>query len=132
MKTPLLPVQGVRTARSLEVSLDASSITGAISLGQDTWAITHFASGENESTDIGYAESTELGSFHDDGFGLTLSLANGATWEVTETSYLTELTIDDASSITGADGATVTMTVDGEETEIASGTYSGDIVITVK
>ncbi len=124
--------EGVRTARSLEVSLDASSITGAISLGQDTWAITHFASGENESTDIGYAESTELGSFHDDGFGLTLSLANGATWEVTETSYLTELTIDDASSITGADGATVTMTVDGEETEIAAGTYSGDIVITVK
>ena len=124
--------EGVRTARSLEVALDAATITGAISLGQDTWAITHFESGENASTDIGYAESTELGMFRDEGYGLSLSVTNGSKWEVTEDSYLTELTIDDASSITGANGATITMTVDGEETPISAGTYSGEIVITVK
>ena len=123
--------EGVRTARSLDVTLDASEIEGAISLGQDTWEITHFASGSNESLAIGYAASTELGMFADEGFGLSLTLANGAVWAVTADSYLTELTIDDSSSIKAADGE-VSMTVDGAETEIAAGTYTGEIVISVK
>ncbi len=123
--------EGYRTARSLIVTLDASTITGAISLGQDTWEITYFASGSNSTQEIGYAASTELGMFHDDGYGLSLTIENGSVWVVTETSYITELTIDETSSITGADGAAVTMTVDGVETAIEAGTYTGDIVIAV-
>ena len=118
--------EGLRTARSLDVTLDASEITGAISLGSDTWNVVYFASGANTTQEIGYAESTELGSFHDDGFGLILSLTNGAKWIVTEDSYLTQLTIDDSSSIEGV------MTVDGVETEIAAGTYEGEIVVSAK
>ncbi|MCD8088255.1 MAG: hypothetical protein LUE22_06685 [Oscillospiraceae bacterium] len=116
--------EGMRTARSLDVTLDASSITGAISLGQDTWEVTTFASGDNSSQEIGYAASTELGAYHDEGYGLILTITNGSVWTVTETSYLTELTIDETSTIVG------TMTVDGVETEIAAGTYAGEIVIT--
>ena len=122
--------EGVRTARSLEVTFDGSNIQGAVSLGKDTWGITHFASGSNDSLDIGYAESTELGMFRDDGFGLKLSLSNGSVWTVTKASYLTELTIDSDSQIAGIDGASVTMTVDGKETPVKEGTYTGEIVIT--
>ena len=116
--------EGIRTPRSLEVTLDDAAVTGAISLGQDTWEVTYFASGANTTQAIGYAASTELGSFHEDGYGLALALTNGSTWNVTRDSYLTGLTIDDSSAIEGA-----TMMVDGVETPIEAGTYAGEIVL---
>lgn len=122
--------EGIRTPRSLDVTLDGSNITGAISLGQDTWEVTHFASGNTASQEIGYAAATELGMFREDGFGLALTLKNAA-WTVTESSFLTELTIDAASTISGANGAAVTMTVNGVATPIAAGTYTGEIVISL-
>lgn len=124
--------EGIRTPRSLEVTLENSTVTGAVSLGNDTWEVTYFASGSNTSQTIGYAASTELGQFHEDGFGLKLVLTAGSTWEVTKDSYLTSLTIDDSSAIAGAEGAAVVMTVDGVETEIAAGTYEGEILIALK
>lgn len=93
--------EGVRTPRSLEVTLDGSDITGAISLGQDTWEVTHFASGNTASQEIGYAAATELGMFCEEGYGLSLSLQNGSVWNVTETSYLTELNVDESSTVNG-------------------------------
>ena len=122
---------GIRTPRSLEVTLDNSSVTGAISLGSDTWAVTHFASGNTASQEIGYAEETVLGPFHEDGFGLNLALENGSVWTVTENCWLTALTVDDASSVVGADGKPVSMTVDGVNTPIAAGSYTGEIVISL-
>ena len=115
--------EGVRTPRSLEVTLDGSTVTGAISLGQDTWEVTHFASGDTASQEIGYAAATELGMFREGGAGLSLTLENGSVWNVSETSYLTKLTVDASSSVSG------TMTVNGAETPIAAGTYEGEIVV---
>lgn len=115
---------GVRPARSLEVTLDCSEITGAISLGRDTWDVTHFASGDTASQEIGYAAATELGAYHEAGAGLSLAVTNGSVWTVSQASYLTSLTVDAASTIHG------TMTVNGAATPIAAGTYTGEIVIT--
>ena len=56
---------------------------------------------------------------------VTLTLTNGSVWTPVGVSYLAELTIDDASAVEGA-----TMTVNGVETPIAAGTYTGEIVIT--
>lgn len=56
-----------------------------------------------------------------------LTLKNGAVWNVTGTNYLTSLTIDATSSV---DGQGVTMTVNGVQTPIAAGTYTGVIVVT--
>ncbi len=117
--------EGVRPARSLDVTLDGSVITGAISLGQDTWKVTHFASGDTASQEIGYAAATELGMFREGDKGLSLTLRNGAVWNATETSYLTSLTIDGTSSIPGA-----SVTVNGVPTVLAAGTYTGEIVVT--
>ena len=120
--------EGIRTPRSLEVSLEGSDITGAISLGQDTWEVTYFASGENASQEIGYAASTELGMYREDDFGLSLSMDGSSVWNVTEDSYLTALNIEEGAQILGSE---VSMTVDGVETPIEAGTYEGEIVITV-
>jgi hypothetical protein len=58
---------------------------------------------------------------------VSLTLTNGSKWMVTGTSYLSELTIDETSSILGMG---LVMTVNGVETEIAAGTYTGEIVLT--
>jgi len=115
---------GVRTPRSLEVTLEASEITGAISLGQDTWEVTHFASGATASQEIGFAAATELGMFCEEGCGLSLTMAKDAVWNVTETSYLTGLTVAKGAVISG------TVTVDGKTVDVsAGGTWSGEIVV---
>ncbi len=123
--------EGVRTARSLDVTLDNSAVTGSISLGQDTWTVTHFASGDNDSQDIGYASSTELGAFHDDGYGLSLTLQNGATWTLgAYDCYLTSLTVGEGCAIVNMGGVPVSVTVDGAAVELVPGTtYAGDIVV---
>lgn len=55
-----------------------------------------------------------------------LTLENGSEWIVTGTSYLTELTVDETSTISG------TVTVDGKIVDVsAGGSWSGDIVVTV-
>ncbi len=116
--------EGIRTPRSLEVTLDASEITGAISLGSDTWEVTHFASGNTASQEIGYAQKTELGNYAEDGYGLFLTLTNGAVWNVTETSYLTEITMDKGAVINGS------VTVNGETVNVNDGGYwAGEIVV---
>lgn len=58
---------------------------------------------------------------------VNLTMQNGAKWMVTGTNYLASLTIDDSSSIMGMGLA---MTVDGKETEIKAGTYTGEIILT--
>ena len=50
---------------------------------------------------------------------------------VSETSYLTGLTIADGASMTAPIGHPLSMTVDGADTPIAAGSYSGAIVLTV-
>ncbi len=115
---------GVRTPRSLIVTLDGSEITGAISLGSDDWEVTHFASGDTASQEIGYAAATVLGMYREGDNGLALRLENGSVWNVAETSYLTELTLDAASTVNG------TVTVDGAAVDVsAGGTFAGEIVV---
>jgi hypothetical protein len=63
---------------------------------------------------------------------LVVTLSVGATWTVTDTSYLTSLTINDGT-IQAADGKQVVMTVDDVETPIENGkTYTGNIILTVE
>lgn len=123
--------EGVRTPRSLVVTLNGSAITGAISLGSDDWEVTHFASGDTASQEIGFAAATVLGMYREGDEGLSLTLENGSVWTVTEDSYLTELTIGADCAVVGANGAAVTMTVDGAATPIAAGSYEGEIVISL-
>jgi hypothetical protein len=62
--------------------------------------------------------------------GVLISLTGGSTWTVTGTSYLTALSLDATSALTGPRGRKVTMTVDGVATPITpGGGYTGAIVL---
>jgi hypothetical protein len=55
---------------------------------------------------------------------------SGATWTVTETYSLDgKLTIEDGAVVAAPEGSVLVMTVDGVESPISAGAYSGDIVL---
>ncbi|MGD9364373.1 MAG: hypothetical protein PVH87_01670 [Desulfobacteraceae bacterium] len=64
--------------------------------------------------------------------GVIVALTAASTWTVSDTCYLTGLTIDADSVVQAPAGQGVTMTVDGIETDIAPGTYTGAIVLVVE
>jgi hypothetical protein len=62
--------------------------------------------------------------------GVIVALAGGSSWAVTGTSYLTALSLDASSAVTGPHGGKVTMAVGGKPTAIIPGaSYTGSIVI---
>ena len=63
--------------------------------------------------------------------GVIVNLADGSTWTVTGTSYLTSLIIADGSTVTAPEGSKVTMTVNGVKKEIKPGKYSGKITLSI-
>jgi len=64
--------------------------------------------------------------------GVIVALTGGSRWAVTGTSYLSALSLDASSSVSGPGRKQGTMTVDGTATEIApGGSYTGAIVLTV-
>ena len=66
--------------------------------------------------------------FAHEGNTLAVNLTDNAVWNVTGDCLLSGLTIGDGATLQGENGE-ITMTVDGEETEIAPGTYEGEIRI---
>lgn len=64
--------------------------------------------------------------------GVVVDIKNGSVWTVTGTSYLNRLTLDETSKIKAPADKTLAMTVNGSETPIAAGDYTGAIVLTVK
>ena len=64
--------------------------------------------------------------------GVHVCMDTNSTWVVTDTSYLTKLELGKASQVKAPAGKTLTMTVDGKETELLpGGGYQGHIVLTV-
>lgn len=57
---------------------------------------------------------------------VSLTMTNGSVWMVTGDNYLSYLRFDDTCQI---QGMSLTMTVDGVETELVAGTYTGEIVL---
>ena len=92
---------------TMAVVLDNASITGAVTLANAKLAIDDGNITLDNILDVGMVEN-EYGTRDDDCF-LTVELKNGAVWNVTETSYVSELTVDAISTING----TVTETADG-------------------
>lgn len=116
----------VDLAKNLSLNFDKSKITGVISASTARHAIDTITS--NEYKQLGEVTNTSAAAINN---GVIVSLTNGSTWTVTGNSYLTNLTIGAGSKITAPTGYKVTMKVNGSETNIAAGTYNGNIEITV-
>ncbi len=64
--------------------------------------------------------------------GVCLTLGRDSAWTVTGDSYITALTLDESAVIAAPEGKTAVMTVNGAETPIAAGTYTGVIKLSVR
>jgi len=65
--------------------------------------------------------------------GVVVTLTGDSNWTVTGTSYLSKLVVEEGSDVIAPSGRTLTMTVDDGEpiTDIAAGSYTGNIVIRI-
>lgn len=103
-------------------------ITGALSIstvkptkGQEPTAETYYLIGDVTNT---------LGATGDkNGLGVTLDASS--QWVVTKTSYLTRLDIQPGAKVTGIDGRSVSMSIDGRTVPVTPGKYTGNIVVTL-
>jgi hypothetical protein len=112
--------------RDMQLTLDNTALTGSIEQGTyDSWKALWAA---QNVTGVDWLQDTSWDGTN----SLAVTLENGSTWIVPADSTLTSLTISDNSTVSAPEGKTLVMTVDGKETPIQSGTYTGTIVISVK
>jgi hypothetical protein len=119
---------GMRGDLNMVLNFDGGSVEGVISA---TLAV-HDVDTIDASNwwELGKVVNTPQAAINN---GAIVSLANGARWTVTGTSYLTSLTLDATSSVTARGfGKSVTLTVDGTRTALRPGaTYTGALVLTI-
>jgi len=115
------------SALNLVLNFAASRVTG---VATSTLA-THYADTIDSSNwwELGHVSNVPRPAINN---GVIVSLTDHSAWTVTGTCYLTSLSLDATSSVTGARGQEVTMTVDGTSTPISGGaSYAGAIVLTL-
>ena len=109
------------------LSFKNCTVTGAITTG--TTAHAQGEPSEDKWWLIGTVEST-YGPVAEDK-GTTASFDAASKWIVSGDSWLSGLTIAEGATVAAPEGKTLTMTVDGKETPVAPGSYTGKIVLTV-
>jgi hypothetical protein len=122
-------VRGIRGndlqgAKNLDLKLSNVKLTGIISsaLGRYKEGLTVInESNCEEMSNITCAPAEPVNN------GIILTLEKGSVWNVTETSYLTKLVLEQDAVINGAK-----LYVNGAETKLIPGTYTGTIKLEVK
>lgn len=120
-------IHGNTASGNLTVTLASTSLTGAITTANTTFKFEDDGLAATDVTAEQYyyigQVINEFAATDDDG-GLDLTLDASSSWTVDETSYLTNLTLEEGATLIAADGSTLTMLVDGTETTIAAGSYA--------
>lgn len=125
-------VEGMNDSRSssVTVTFDGSDFEGSFADGSNgLWEVDGLS-----YTDASGSESSLNGNYYgaEANWGITASFTGDSTWTVTNDSYLGSLTLADSASIKAPEGYKVKMTVDGKDTEIKAGTYTGKIILTLE
>ena len=122
---------------------DCAGAAGIVSAGTVNFIATDFEGsfaagnrglwdGPIEYTDGTGARTCRNGNYSGgEAAGAAASFTAGSVWTVTHDSYLSALTLGEDAAVVAPAGMTLTMTVDGAQTPILPGSYSGDIVITL-
>ena len=112
-------------AKNMDVKLVNAKVTGIISSASFAYkeGLTQITpENREELSNITQTAAKPINN------GAILSVDGKSAWVVTGMSYLTKLVVENGAIITGANGP-VRMTVDGIETELKPGTYTGVIEI---
>ena len=121
------PGGGAANGLNLVLNLAASRVVGTITATLATHSVDTITSAN--WWELGKVSNVAQPVINN---GVIVSLTGGSRWTVTGTSYLSALSLDATSSVSGPDRKPVTMTVDGAATEIKpGGSYTGAIVLTV-
>ena len=115
-------------AKNLSLCLENAEITGVISAGKTKYntsldVITR--KDYQELSNVCFEAAPPVNN------GVIVSIDKKSTWRITGTCYLTKLTIEEGGRVTGANGKTVSMTVDDVPMKIDSGTYTGMIILKI-
>ena len=122
---------------------DCVGAAGLVTDGAITFAGTDFEGsfaagskglwdGAVEYTDATGARTCRNGNYTGaESAGASAVFTDGSVWTVTHESWLSSLTLAEDASVVGADGAAVTLYVDGVETPLLPGTYSGELHLTL-
>ncbi len=115
------------TSMNLCLTFDSSHITGIISACTARHAKTTITAADYKL--LGTVTNTPAPAVNN---GVVVVLMNNANWTVTGDSYVSSLTIGEGCAVSAASGKTLVMTVNGVETPIAPGVYTGNIALAVK
>lgn len=111
-------------AKNLDVRIENASVTGVISSANGFYkeGLTQITKENREElSNITQIPAPPVNN------GVIVTVDGTGVWNVTGTSYITKLSLSEGGVVTGADGKTVTMTVDGVETALQPGIYTGII-----
>ena len=109
---------------NLAVTLDRVQYTGRVTAVRSRHAVSVAA--QEHYDQLGVVTNTPCPVVNN---GVILTLGDGTAWTVTGDCYLSALHIAAGASVAGQDGRVVVMTVDGVETPVAQGDYTGNIHI---
>ena len=114
--------------KNLEMNLTNSSVEGLI-----TSALQFYREGLREITEKNRIELSDItqSAAPTVNNGVMVSLDGKSAWTVTDTCYLTKLSLAEGAVLNAPEGKSLTMTVDGTAVPVAPGTYQGTIVLTV-
>ena len=116
-------------AKNLEMKLIGSKITGVISSATQRYhdGVTRIdVSNCEELSNIIQTPAPTVNN------GVIVELDSKSVWTVTGTSYITKLVLAEGAVVKAAEGKTLVMTVDGAETAINAGEYTGQFVLEAK
>ena len=118
----------LRGPKNLGVTLRDSKITGVISSAVQAYrdGVTYID--ESTREELSNVTQTAAPTVNN---GVCVFLLGGSEWTVTDTSYITALTIEEGAAVRAAEGKRLTMTVDGVPTPVEPGRYQGRIVLSV-
>lgn len=116
----------LQAPKNLGVNAKNAQITGVISSATQAYreGLT-FITADNWQ-DISNITQTAAAPVNN---GVILTLDSKSSWTVTGASWLTRLIIEDGAKVKGIDGRRISMTVNGAETAVAAGEYTGVIEI---
>ena len=119
----------LRGPKNLGLNLVSTKIEGIISSADQKYRDGLTVILEDNRMELGNITQTAAPTINN---GVCVSLDKDSAWTVTDTSYITALTLAEGAVVAAPAGKKLAVTVDGEATELKAGSYAGKIVLTVE